>query len=292
MSVNLTGLTPYIEERRLPLIKEATLGSKSASLFSIESGVKYKSALNLINATTELQDGSACNGFTNKGNAGLSQRVITAPMIKVNQSFCHKDFVKYWTNYEVRVGVGEEKLPFAEYFTSLIVDNVKTANEKMIWQGSEEVEVDGLLAMFADDESIVTAATATSAYSAIKNVYMAIPEKVLDEAVIFVGADVYRQFIQEMVEKNLFHYSADNANQEFIFPATNTKVIAVNGLNGTKKIVAARTANLFIGVDMLDDAEKFELWYSKDNDEYRLAIQYNLGVQYAFGDEIVLGGVQ
>ena len=57
------------------------------------------------------------------------------------------------------------------------------------------------------------------------------------------------------------------------------------------KLWIARLDNLFIGVDMMDDAEKFEVWYSKDFDEYRLAIQYNLGVQYAYGDEIVLGGL-
>ena len=44
-------------------------------------------------------------------------------------------------------------------------------------------------------------------------------------------------------------------------------------------------------VDMMDDAEKFEMWYSKDFDEYRLAIQYNLGVQFAFADELVVGGI-
>jgi hypothetical protein len=79
--------------------------------------------------------------------------------------------------------------------------------------------------------------------------------------------------------------------EEFIMPGTNTKVIAVNGLNGTGKIVAARTENLFLGVDMIDDAEKFEVWYSKDFNEFRLAIEYNLGVQFAFGDEIVLGTI-
>ena len=290
MSVTLTGLTEYIDERRLPLIKEAVLASKSANLFTVESGVKFKSALNLISAGTVLQDGTAC-GWNNVGNAELSQRIITAKPIKVNQSFCHKDFLKYWTNYEVRVAAGDEKLPFEEYFTGIIVDNVKMANEKMIWQGNEELEIEGILDLVGADESVVSASTNAKAYDAIKNVYMAIPEKVLDNAVIFVGTDVYRQFVQEMVDKNLYHYSADNSNQEFIFPATNTKVIAVNGLNGTKKIVAARTENLFIGVDMLDDAEKFEMWYSKDNDEYRLNIQYNLGVQYAYGDEIVVGGI-
>lgn len=288
MSVTLTGLTTYIDERRLPLISEAVLKGKTASLVNVQTGVKYKSALNLINVAPKLQAGD-CGWNADGSTAELSQRIITAPAVKVNQSFCHKDFLKYWTNYEVRVGVGEDKMPFEEYFTNAIVENIKAANEKMIWQGDDELGVEGFLDVIGD--AAVTAATASKAYDAIKNVYMEIPEEVLDKAVIFVGTDVYRQFIQEMVDKNLYHYSANGTDNEFVFPATNTKVIAVNGLNSTKKIVGARPENMFIGVDMLDDAEKFEMWYSKDNDEYRLAIQYNLGAQVAFTDEIVLGGI-
>lgn len=291
MAVILTGLTEYVEQRRLPLIKEAVLKSKTASLITPQTDVKWKAALNLVSTTAVLQDGAEC-GFNAEGDTALSQRVITAPTIKVNQSFCQKNFLKYWTGYEVRVAAGAENLPFEEYFTSLIVDEVKAENEKMIWQGNERVGVEGFLAIMNADESVVKATTDASAYNAIKNVYLAIPEKVLDKAVIFVGADTFRSFIMEMVDKNLYHYSADGyPTEEFVFPGTNTKVIAVNGLNGTKKIVAARLENLFLGTDMMDDAEKFEMWYSKDFDEYRLAIQYNLGVQYAYGDEIVVGGI-
>lgn len=291
MAVILTGLTEYVEQRRLPLIKEAVLKSKTASLITPQTDVKWKAALNLVSTAVVLQDGAEC-GFNAEGDTALSQRVITAPTIKVNQSFCQKNFLKYWTGYEVRVAAGAENLPFEEYFTSLIVDEVKAENEKMIWQGNEGVGVEGFLAIMNADESVVKAPTDASAYNAIKNVYLAIPEKVLDKAVIFVGADTFRSFIMEMVDKNLYHYSADGyPTEEFVFPGTNTKVIAVNGLNGTKKIVGARLENLFLGTDMMDDAEKFEMWYSKDFDEYRLAIQYNLGVQYAYGDEIVVGGI-
>lgn len=297
MALDFSKLTEYVEERRLPLIKEAVLKSKTISMLSIQSDVKWKSALNLISVAPVLQDGSAC-GWNDEGSGELSQRVITAPMIKINQSFCHKDFLKYWTGYEVRVAVGSEKLPFEEYWTSLIVEEVKAANEKLVWQGDTTSQddnlklTDGFIKLMTADSTVITPtiASGSTAYDAIKAVYMAIPEKVLDKAVIFVGADVFRQYMQEMVEKNYYHYSANGYPvEEFVMPGTNTKVIAVNGLNGTNKIVAARLENLYAGVDMMDDAEKFEVWYSKDFDEYRLAIQYNLGVQYAFGDEIVMG---
>ena len=62
-------------------------------------------------------------------------------------------------------------------------------------------------------------------------------------------------------------------------PGTNTKVIAVNGLNGTGVIVASKLENLFYGCDMMNDAETFDMWYSKDFREFRLAIQFNAGVQ-------------
>ena len=69
----------------------------------------------------------------------------------------------------------------------------------------------------------------------------------------------------------------------------NVKVIAVNGLNGTKKIFAARAKDIYAGVDMEGDEEQFDLWYSKDHQEYRLAIKFNIGATYAFGDQVVLG---
>lgn len=39
---------------------------------------------------------------------------------------------------------------------------------------------------------------------------------------------------------------------------------------------------------MEGDEEKFDLWYSKDNQEYRLAINFVVGVQIAFPNEAVI----
>ena len=57
-------------------------------------------------------------------------------------------------------------------------------------------------------------------------------------------------------------------------------------------MVAADPANLFYGVDMADDAETFDLWYSKDNQEFRLAIKFNAGAQIAFPDQVVLSAAE
>lgn len=290
MAMDLTKLPAYVEQEKLPLVKRTVLGSKTASIINVQSDIKGSAAINLLSVDPTLQAGGC--GWNDAGNAAMSQRIIKTKFLKVNQSFCDKDFLNYWTNYEVKVGVGRETLPFEEYFTSAIVDKVKESVEKMIWNGNDSAtQFKGLLPILSAEEDVITVSPAdgTSAYAAIKEVYAAIPENILDKAVIFVGADTYRAFIMEMVEKNFYHYDGGSVEaKEFVLPATNTKVIAVNGLNGTKKIVAADPMNLYYGCDLLNDTETFDLWYSQDNREYRLAIQFNAGVEVAFPSEVVV----
>lgn len=290
MAMDLTKLPAYVEQEKLPLVKKTVLGAKTASIINVQSDIKGSAAINLLSVDPTLQAGGC--GWNDAGNAAMSQRIIKTKFLKVNQSFCDKDFLNYWTNYEVKVGVGRETLPFEEYFTSAIVDKVKESVEKMIWNGNDSAtQFKGLLPILSAEEDVITVSPAdgTSAYAAIKEVYAAIPENILDKAVIFVGADTYRAFIMEMVEKNFYHYDGGSVEaKEFVLPATNTKVIAVNGLNATKKIVAADPMNLYYGCDLLNDTETFDLWYSQDNREYRLAIQFNAGVEVAFPSEVVV----
>lgn len=119
-------------------------------------------------------------------------------------------------------------------------------------------------------------------------VYAAIPTAVLDGAVIFVGEDTYRAFTMQLVEKNYHFYDGNYENGTTYVPGTNVKVVAVNGLNGTGAVVAGNPDNFFYGCDMVNDQEKFDFWYSKDNREFRLAIEFNAGVQVAYPSEVIL----
>lgn len=287
MAVNFEGLTTYVDEQRLPLIKKAVLGGKTIGLINLQAGVKGKAALNLINVDPAIQGGGC--GWNAAGDSTLSQREIDSKLLKVNMAFCDKDFTAYWANYEVKIGAGKEQMPFEEYFTSAVIDGINAKVETMVWQGADaDGQFKGLLPILAEAGAVT--ATGTDAYGVIKATYEAIPVEVLDKAVIFVGADMFRAFMLALVEKNLYHYPANGAEtQEIMLPGTNTKVIAVNGLNGTNKAVGANPANLFYGCDMLDDKETVDFWYSKDNREYRLAVQFNAGVQVAYPNEVAVG---
>lgn len=148
----------------------------------------------------------------------------------------------------------------------------------------------GFLKILADSGVTPTDISgATTAYDAIMAVYNALPQKAFSrgDVVIFVGEDRYRDYVQDLVRENLYHYDPQAAaDGEYIVPGTTTRVVAVPGLNGTSKIVAGSLRNMFYGFDEEGSDHDFKLWYSEDNDEYRFKAVFNAGVQVAYPNEI------
>ena len=295
MALNVSTLTNYVEEKRLPLIAKSFLSGKTIDLIQLETGVLQDTALNLVSASVEFGDGASC-GWNATDGVALSQRILKPTFLKVNQVFCDKDLLKKWASYEVKLAAGREQLPFEESFMEEIANAINESIEKLVWQGdsSHTNEPDGFLKILETGGSGVVSVTwtaGTSAYNKIKAVYNKIPANIVDkeDTVIFVGEETYREFIQDLVAANLYHFSPDYKAGEYMVPGTSIRVIAVNGLNSTGKIVAGRLSNFFYGVGAEDDKDTFDFWYSKDNREFRLAAYFAIAVQVAYPNEIVLG---
>ena len=298
MAIDVSALNNYVEEKRLPLIAKSFLRGKTVELVQLETGVKQDTALNLVSAEVEFGDGSVCGWDATEGVA-LTQRILKPVFLKVNQAFCDKDLLKKWASYEVKLAAGRETLPFEEKFLDEIANAINEQIEYLIWQGDSQnaggdIEPDGYLTILGANNSGVISATwaqGTSAYNKIKTVYNAIPANIIDkeDTVIFVGEDTYRAYIQDLVAANLYHFDPDYRDGEYRLPGTSIRVIAVNGLNSTDKIVAGRLSNFFYGVGAEDDKDTFDFWYSKDNREFRLAVYFAIAAQVAFPGEIVLG---
>ena len=47
------------------------------------------------------------------------------------------------------------------------------------------------------------------------------------------------------------------------------------------------TDNMFLGTDLENEEEKFDLFYAKEADEIRFVSEFKYGVQVAFLDQIV-----
>ena len=289
MAVNLSSLSVYVDENKLDLIRKTVLGPKTIGYLNLQTGVKGKTKINLLETTVNFGDGAAC-GFTDNATSKLSQREIDPASVKINATFCDKSMQRYFMNHQVNVAAGRSTLPFEEHFVNSLVESTGAELEKAIWNGVNigGTEYKGFLD-FATDYTAINPAAQETTYEMIRKGYDAIPSASLADTVIFIGIDKYRELAGELTAKNLYHYDpkVDEAF-EMVLPGTTTKVVGVPGLDGTGKGLALNVKHAFYGTDMEGDEEVFDLWYSKDNQEWRAAINFVFGVQVAFPAENVL----
>ena len=300
MAINVSNLTTYVDEQRLPLLRKAVLGARTAYHFYLMTGVKGATALNLLSTNVEFGDGYDC-GWNEAGESVLSQRVLTPGAISVNMSFCDKKLLKTWANHEVRVAAGQKTLPFEEDFMKGVGEAIAAKLEKAIWQGdtaSEDANLnkfDGIIkiASGATLGATVTYATGDTVSATVAKVYDAIPAEAFSkgEVVLYMGADKYRKYIQELIANGNLVITTGVQDvampDSVLIPGTDVRVIYVDGLNGTGKMYASYKDNFVYGVDLTEDAEKYDFWYSQDNREHRLAVEFIAGVQVAYPDMVV-----
>lgn len=300
MAINVSNLGTYVDEQRLPLIRKAVMGARSAYHFNLMTGVKGATALNLLDTNVSFGDGNAC-GWDEAGTSTLSQRVLTPGAIKINMSFCDKKLLKTWANYEVKVAAGQKTLPFEEDFLKGVGEDIAAKLEKAMWQGdtaSSDANLnkfDGIIKAVsgATLASTVTYADGDSKSKIVGDVYAAIPSAAYNkgEVVMYVGEDFYRSYIQELIANgNLVITTGLNdvaMPESILIPATNVRIIGVGGLNGTNQVYASFKDNFVYGVDLTSDQETYDFWYDRKEQAHLLAVGFVAGVQVAYPDMLV-----
>lgn len=299
MAIDITAITGYVEQRRLPIIRNAVIGAKSLKYMRPNVDVKGKAVLNLLNTEANFNDGSEC-GWNDTTEGTFTQRTIETGQIAVNMALCDKALANTWMGYEVKAGlVGEgEKAPFEEDLVNGIVENVQANLEKAIWQGdktSQNVNLnkfDGFGVVTATGTIGVTYATTDTASKIIGDVYAALPAEVFSkgDVVIYVSDTLYRKYVQELIAANLYHFVEDAKTDYIVLPGdSRVKVIGTAGLDGTTngEVYASYAENFNFGTDLVGDSANVDAWYSKDNREFRFAMDFNFGVQVAFPGLVV-----
>lgn len=295
-----TSLPKYVQENKDMLLKNfALVGGSTRSRISVQTGIKSSARINFMEIAPVLQDGNGC-GFNAQGAVSLSQRDIETAVIKVNLDICPETLRGKYAEYLIKTNATAETLPFEQFIMEGITNVLTKKNEMLMWQGDKASGnadlkwINGFIKI-AGAEAEVKDVTidADKIYDAILAVYMELPDEVIERgAEIYVSPANFRKFMQELVAKNFFNYAGatEAAPEEFYFPGTNAKVVLTPGLTGVNdKILGTFAKNLFYGCDMEGDAEDIKVWFSDDDDLYKLKVKWNMGVQIAFPDMVVLG---
>lgn len=297
MAYSVSALTAYVQENKDVLLRDIVLGGEGG--FTVEKlrkqlGVKTSERLHPLNVTTSIQEAKGC-GFSAEGTTEISERVVETAQAKVNDEWCEEDLLATFAEYQIDIQAGKEKMPFESEIMSQVVRNINKEVERQIWVGDKNNSdlIDGFvtIAAGADSASTITGQTASgaSAYEAVLDTLALIPEEILDDAVIFVSPAIFREYIQDLVKANLYHYDPNNGDWEEMFiPGSNVKVRKTFGLKGSDYLYASTYDNMVYAADLINAKEELKVWFSDDNDVTRMKVRFNFGVQTLFPDAVVL----
>lgn len=304
MAFDLSGLEAYVDELSQDLTTKAILmGKTMESGVTVVHGLKGTTQLNQLDVEAVVKP-ATCGFTAGGGDVILTGRDITVKPLEVKEKLCPKTLEKYWVGQKMKPGTPTD-FPFEKAVVDLFVKKIMKNNEFNFWQGDlagvgtggyenfDGFTSDFLIADGAIDGTAYAGPhTAANIIAHIDGMVSLVPEDILEEEDVTLNAShvVYKLYTQALRDLNLFHNDGDDNGFEMTIQGTNVKLKAQAGLSGVGTIANAVTkanevmlltnqSNLIIGTDMLHEEEKFDMWYSKDNDEVRTNVQFKYGTQ-------------
>jgi hypothetical protein len=303
MAFNVSNISPYVNETAGQLIKKAVATGKTIDIVNIIPGIKYKQTINILDNTAVVKDATC--GFTSNGSVAFLQREMEVTDMEIKESLCEGPLQQYFLGQSMKAGSPKED-QLGAILAESYVEKIKEYNELNLWQGglgSPAYGVfNGFIEILSHEVTRVTPSaigtpniipgpfTASTIIAVVDAMVANIPEAILmkPDLTLFMSMSNYMLYTAALRTANLFHYNGENGvNFETIVPGTNVKVIGTHGLVGTDYMVLTYASNLNVGTDLLNEEEKFDIWYSKDNDEVRVNIKWKLGAQVSFPSQIV-----
>lgn len=292
MAYNVSALSAYVDEKRLPLYVQSLLSTKVRNMFNVMN-IKGASAINLISTDANFKDAD-CE-FNADGDTTLSQRVIEPKWLAINMKWCKKTLQPTWANYELMHSADDDALPFEEYILKEVIAKAQDNIEYQIFMGDadNDGEFDGLVKILdaAADTNKITS-SATTIYDAVMEAYLSTSADVAmqDDFKLFISQGNYRALVQEMIAKNLYNYNMNlNDGGKLMLQGTNCEVVPCK--IGDDKILGARLSNLFYGTDMEAASEDTFDIYVDDDKNIRLVWEALIGVQVAYPSETTLSTI-
>jgi len=259
MALDLTGLTAYVDENKMELIKKSILQGRTLEYVTIQPDIKSSATINILDSTLVGQAG-AC-GFNSDGDTVLSQRTLAVNKIKVNESICVDKLEAFYTQKMMNAGSYNETIPFEQMYSEDKSEKIANMIENILWKGDTTGSgnialADGLLKVIDAEAGVVdgnpsaitvaTGIVASNVVDIVDGMVDLIPADIIDadDLTVYMGYDKYRTYAKALRDANLFHYTgAEDQGQEFsqMVPGTNVRVTAFKGLNGTNRIILSKS---------------------------------------------------
>ena len=291
--------TNYLDEMRETLLGNIVLEGDTIDWAHLIPGVKNRTALNMLGDITKVKDASC--GWNPEGELPLLQKELIVYPKEIKHAICPKELEKTYLGMYMK---SNKEIPFVGIIAEDYVKKAKEFVEEFIWQG--DGTNDGLYQILdpTNNSNVIDASGDIAVLSpftwigAVNAMLAKAPGKLLKrkDGILCLSFADFMALVQELNNTSNFVVTFnDGAPMEFFYPGTSVLVKATAGLDGLaaptagKNMILTFKDNVAVGTDMLDNDEVFDIWYSRDNDEVRVNVQFKIGAQ-TYRDNLVVVG--
>lgn len=298
MGFNISTINPYVNQTKEQLISAMINQGDTLQYVSVYPGIKYKESINVLSTDVTVKAAS-CGWVNGSGDTTFSQVEIEVKPLEVKETLCYKDLESKFLGQLMRAGAPKDAEEFGGVLAESYLKGVGKKNEMNIWQGdltgSTYTNFDGIVRILELDSTKVKVTGQTSFVAAniigyVNAMVAAVPEDIIaaENLMLFVPYADYKTYTAALRTAGLYQVNIEDGKDFKIqIPGTNVTLKGVLGLTGTHKWTLAEASNIIVGVDQLNEEEKFDIWYSRDADAVKVNIQYKMGVQIPFKSLVV-----
>jgi hypothetical protein len=267
--------------------------SKTAEIINVVPDVKYTKVIPVVNTNLTLK---AIGNGTAFSSTGVTTSIVGTSLTSVGLEFEEglglNDFEQYFGKY-VQKGTDQTDLTFSSFFIDEKMGRIAKQLDTIYWTGNSSPSITGIYSYLNTGGATGITAQSSAVSTAVNNgIVLTINNLVSnlnsdmrseDDLVIFMGQDAFDNYTRSVANLNLFHFSADEANNYIIslYGKRNIKIVGTSGLNavsGVSRFVLHKASHLLWGTDMLPLEEPMVTWYSKDFDQYRFRYKVKIAV--------------
>lgn len=317
-----SALTKYVDQISMDLVREIVLQGRTQKFISVQTGIKYADALNVMTSNLVVKAAS-CGLISASGSVTLSQNQLTVCPLSVEEQICLNgdgSLEQYWTNTKMSKGSyydDLQPLEFAKVYVADKVDKIQGVIDDLIWVGSSTgatyssdpnmLNCNGFLKLIDSYSSSVVfvggtasgngttasgAITVTNAIAVVDAMSDALPTNLWDQEdlTLFMSYAQFRTYVRALRNANYYHFDSLESNDigySIMHPGTNIRILATRGLNTSTKMVLTPAHNLYFGTDMSSDYESFRIWKSEDYNSIFFRALWKQGVAIAYPQYVV-----
>lgn len=294
---DLSALTVYTQENT-DLIAGTILSTDALSNISVRTGVSAgTTTLNVFSAN--FADSSRSCGWADDAatieaanSMVFGQVPVTVSDRQIKALACVPELREYWLSERMQPGeAGNEELPFAELISSYYLVGIKKNVEDFV---GTQIAAEVLAG--ANVYPGAAALTVSNALEQLNGIYDTMSEAAREQGdvILMMSPANYRTAIRAIVaagDTGFFHYTAGDGTGAQYLPGTDAKLVKNSGLSGTDTIVALPGSWAVFCTGLMDDMDKFNMFYDQSADVVKVSAFYRRGLGVYQADQCATNGL-